>query len=168
VGFLRPTPIFQKSNQTHKRHLRRNTHFEPLTMKIGCSVRAERIVRRKMLGILGPHTPHFFQKSIRPPKGTSLHQNTHFEPLLMKIGCSVHAERIVRRKCWEFWAPTPPIFFQKSIRPPKGTSLHQNTHFEPLLMKIGCSVGAERTVRRKCWGFWAPTPPIFFKSQSDA
>ena len=36
-----------------------------------------------------------------------------------------------------------------------------------LACEIGCSVWAERIVRRKFWGFWAPAPPIFSKSQSD-
>ena len=47
----------------------------------------------KNLGFLGPHAPNFLQKSIRPPKGTSLRQNTHFELLMMKIRCSVRAVR---------------------------------------------------------------------------
>ncbi len=42
---------------------------------------------------LGCHAPNFVQFSTRPPKGTSLRQNTRFEPLTMKIGLCVWAVR---------------------------------------------------------------------------
>ena len=47
----------------------------------------------KIWGFLGPHAPNFFRKLIRPPKGTSLRQNTRFEPLTTKIGRSFRAVR---------------------------------------------------------------------------
>ena len=45
------------------------------------------------MGFLGCHAPNFVQFSTRPPKGTSLRQNTRFEPLTMKIGLCVWAVR---------------------------------------------------------------------------
>jgi hypothetical protein len=47
---------------------------------------------------LGCHALNFAYSSTRPPKGTSLHQKTRFEPSAMAIGLAVRVVRKPKKK----------------------------------------------------------------------
>ena len=57
-----------------------------------------------------------------------------------------------RAHIWGFFAPHNPKFQNSSTRPPKGTSLRQNTRFDVLIVSIRqsvCPVGVSRKQKKK-------------------
>ena len=155
LGFLSPTPPISFKRQSDP-HRALNTHFEPLMMKISCFVRAELIAKRKFRGFWAP-TPPIFSK-------VNQTANRHFLAFKHAFWAIDDENRLLRSwwtrcaaKIMGFGSPRL-HFFQKSIEPTKGTSVRGNTHFQPLTMKIGFFVRAERIMRQTFWGSWALTP----------